>query len=55
MTNIGYCPFDTLNNLKIVLECDFDLDYLEKHCINYSSGSLFKDFEETLSDLNLIN
>ena len=27
---------------------------LKKHCINYSSRSLFEDFEETWSDLNLI-
>ena len=33
---------------------DFNLDHLKKHCINYSNKNLFEDFEESLSDLNLI-
>ena len=37
-----------------ILLGDFNLDYLKKHCVNYSSGSLFKDFEEILCDLDLI-
>ena len=33
---------------------DINLDYLKKHCINYSNRHLFEDLEETLSELNLI-
>ena len=37
-----------------ILLGDFNIDYQKKHCVNYSSGSLFEDFEEILSHLNLI-
>ena len=33
---------------------DFNLDFLKKHCINYANRNLFDDFDDVLSDLNLI-
>ena len=37
-----------------ILLSDFSIDYQKKHCVNYSSESLFEDFEELLSYMNLI-
>ena len=33
---------------------DFNLDYFKKHSVNYTSSRMFEDFEEKLSDLDLI-
>ena len=39
---------------KTILQGDFNLDYGKKHCINYANRNLFEDFEESLSELYLI-
>ena len=37
-----------------ILLGDFNLDFLKKHCINYANRNLLDDFDDVLSDLNLI-
>ena len=39
---------------ETILLGDFNLDFHKKHCINYANRNLFDNFDDLLSDLNLI-